>query len=377
MIAQYTSLHNIELTDKDRHVGYLLGAFKYRATDDAITLRDTTYLVSVLLARLVDTIKLVSTKRSTAILTSVINDVIAYDDSIRVIKEEFLSDSVVYSADLSGLLSKIAFIVDTLKLSEQNRTHLEATEIISAVLMLVDQLSFFTLEILESTLNYSENIASRLEAYTKLVDQVFFNTEINHSLTLFLSDTFNFGNAITGKAIFTTILTDSIRFLGGISFGGSNYIVYKTVVLNTQSKGISEYENYNFNSFSYPLAAATDGIYRLDDSQTDDGEIINSSIKTGIMDFGTSLKKQVPYAYLGIAENGRVLLKTISNDRGVKKERWYEVRSYTDAIDTTRVQMGKGVKAKYWQFELSNIEGEELFLESMEVIPLTLKRRKQ
>ena len=51
------------------------------------------------------------------------------------------------------------------------------------------------------------------------------------------------------------------------------------------------------------LAANSNGIYVLtgDDSA---GTDIDALIKTGLIDFGTSLEKQIPYAYIGLSKSG-------------------------------------------------------------------------
>jgi hypothetical protein len=71
-----------------------------------------------------------------------------------------------------------------------------------------------------------------------------------------------------------------------------------------------------------------------------------------------------------------LLLKTFTTDGGQKIERWYELTDRTaDATREARVKFGKGVKARYWQFEVRNIEGSDFSIDQLQVLPLMLSRR--
>jgi hypothetical protein len=141
----------------------------------------------------------------------------------------------------------------------------------------------------------------------------------------------------------------------------------------------TEYENYPFNSFAFSnrryLAASADGIYELV-GEDDDGVEIDAYVRTGLLDLGTTALKQVIRAYLGYTSDGRLLLKTFTTDGGQKIERWYELTERTaDATREARVKFGKGVKARYWQFEVRNIEGSDFSIDQLQVLPLMLSRR--
>jgi len=295
-------------------------------------------------------------------------------DGLVSVSEELVLDDIKFADENVFFIEKFSLVVDSLKLSGAFTGTNSAISSVLVVLSFLDLVADVKREGLTDQLTFVSAVNDKLVAYETLLDSLLFTDGEANQFNVVVSDVLNLNASIGSHAVFKSLLTDKINFFVGFKDADEEYLAY---VVNTQSLGVSEYENYNFNSFSYPYAASSDGIYEIDNSGTDDGAHINASIKTGLLDFGTSLKKQVPYAYLGITETGRVLFKTVSNNTGVKKERWYEVNSYTDVMDTTRVRMGKGVKAKYWQFEISNTEGEDLSLESMEVLPVVLKRRKQ
>jgi hypothetical protein len=354
---------------------YILGSFKYSdGISESIIFNDAVIL-PFKQVRIIEYLKLTSSARNSAIYKDILSDILVLHDAVNVVKYEFVAANLSLNDSNSNLLQKIAIIVDVLKLNDVVDNSAIFLSKIASVLALLDYTEGAFYETLSDILTLSDTLSNKLIAYEKLLDEILFIDNLpNQSLLIVLSDSMFLNDSVSVHAIFKNIIKEKINLFGSVNFEGAEFLAY---VVNTQTSAVSEFENYNFNSFSYPYAAASDGIYKLDDSDTDDGKIIQASIRTGISDFGTSLKKQVPWAYIGITDNGRVLLKTISTDRGTKKERWYEVKSYTDSVDTTRVRMGKGVKAKYWQFEISNIEGEYFNIESMEILPLILKRRIQ
>lgn len=148
---------------------------------------------------------------------------------------------------------------------------------------------------------------------------------------------------------------------------------FYTFVANTKTLGLSEYSGYNFNSLSEGLACNSDGIYDLNDA--DSSEEVNAIIRTGVMDFDTSFNKRVTHMYLGLTNKGEIIAKTLTSQNGIKKERWYKLNPLTTQTSTRRIQTAKGVKSRYWQFEIINKDGADFTLTDFEVLPMVLKRR--
>lgn len=154
---------------------------------------------------------------------------------------------------------------------------------------------------------------------------------------------------------------------------GEGYIGY---VVNTSNFAVTKYTRYNFNSFveinGKYFGAGSDGVYYLEGAD-DAGTQIDAVARTGIYDFGTSRLKRIPRAYVGIRGDGRLLLKTVTNEDTV---RWYEVQNVRRTIHSHRVILGRGVKAAYWQFELSNeMDGSFFEADNIELVPIVLTRK--
>lgn len=158
--------------------------------------------------------------------------------------------------------------------------------------------------------------------------------------------------------------------------------VFTGWLLNAEENAVSEFQHYDFNSFCQLrgeyFAAGADGIYRLGGT-SDAGEAIVGYLKTGLLDFGSSLQKRMDSAWLAVATDGTVRLKVVTSDQGVVEETWYEAIS-TDGgamAENVRLKIGKGLKSRHWQFELVVENATEFELEEMQLVPLILSRRSE
>ena len=152
-------------------------------------------------------------------------------------------------------------------------------------------------------------------------------------------------------------------------------------VLNTEGNmPISEYSNFTFNSMAYSpdemLGCTDEGLYTLD-GDTDAGTNIDAHITSLMLDFDTSKLKRMSAAYIGYTSTGKLLLKVRSIDQDAYAERWYEARDVASQATPgqNRMQIGKGLRSRYWTFELVNIEGSDFELDKVELYPIVLQRR--
>ena len=155
---------------------------------------------------------------------------------------------------------------------------------------------------------------------------------------------------------------------------------YTGWVMNTDGeRPLSEYQGFNFNSFAEIggryYGAADDGLYLLEGTD-DAGTPIDASIKTMMIDFGSAQQKRVQAAYLGYTASGKLLLKVRAVDGGELKEYWYEAQDLSaQAPREQMVRIGRGLRSRYWQFELVNVDGADFELDAFELYPVVLNRR--
>ena len=305
--------------------------------------------------------------------TVTITDSVLFKDRLYFLISELLTESITNTDIVSSLHINKENITEAIALTDIITSQLTMKNLLVDVITIVDLLIPYVSIVVTESITVEDSVSVIVKMITEVIDSITFTDEATAGLTLvlFASDSITLTDIVSTKQIFNLWVTEEIIVYGDIVIEGEHY----TFVMNTKTKGISEYTNYNFNSMSEGLAANSTGIYALT-GDDDAGTNIDALIKTGLMDFGSNYEKQVPYAYIGLSKSGEMVLKTIVDYRGKRKEYQYTVTPRViEATDTIRVPMGKGVKSRYWQFELSNENGSDFELDSLELIPLVLKRR--
>lgn len=172
------------------------------------------------------------------------------------------------------------------------------------------------------------------------------------------------------RMIYQPKLSEGVEIGGGyLAPDGS----FTTWAMNLRNGAVTEYENYEFNSFAAHgnkyLGASATGLYELlgDD---DAGEDIVARIRGGYMQFGGTHLSRLKEAYISVrAPNGEVYLKIITAD-GAE----YGYRVDTRSMRNTKIHMGKGQRARYFAYELETT-GQDFDLDSLEFVPIVVQRR--
>ncbi len=194
----------------------------------------------------------------------------------------------------------------------------------------------------------------------------------------------------TELAVMTDIITPQMIFKGEALVDNicltATYVSpsgnITTWVVNTRTSAVTEYRNYNFNSFAKMgmrfLGANAQGLWVLD-GELDDTQSIITKMKSGLMQLAGSRFTSFKGAYLGIRvkdasgtrfhPKGDFILKLYAGDG---REYIYAFRPQN--MQTTKINMGKGLRARYFAWELI-APGENFDLESVEFVPITSIRR--
>src|SRR5574337_8470 len=197
------------------------------------------------------------------------------------------------------------------------------------------------------------------------------------TLTVTATETADGADAVISLAHLFESLDESAVAAVTIRLGDD---VYTGWARNTEEGAVSEFQRYEFNSFGELqgeyYAAGTDGIYRIGGA-SDAGEAIVGYLKTGLLDFGSSMQKRMDSAWLAIATDGTVRLKVVTTDGGEAAETWYQVASKDEGAvaENLRLKIGKGLKSRHWQFELVVEDASEFEMEEMQFVPMILSRR--
>lgn len=144
--------------------------------------------------------------------------------------------------------------------------------------------------------------------------------------------------------------------------------------VNMRTDASTRYESYRFNSYARIggklYGAKPDGIYALEGAD-DQGQPVRWSLHLGEHDFGTRALKSVPTAYVGVASDGQVLLKVGDG----KSSYVYQMRRNDARMKTQRFDLGRGLRANYFTFELLGEDGGDFELDEVQFEVLPLARR--
>lgn len=149
----------------------------------------------------------------------------------------------------------------------------------------------------------------------------------------------------------------------------------KTVVMNTENLAVTEFTNYEFNSFcifnGVYLGAKSDGIFVLDGAD-DNGTPINGSFQTATIDTKKQVERIPRDAWI-VGRKAAMNLKAI-NDEGVGYT--YSAPVVNAAVHEERVKIGRGIKGRSYNFVLTNTGGVYFNIDSLRVLvePLTKAR---
>ena len=142
-----------------------------------------------------------------------------------------------------------------------------------------------------------------------------------------------------------------------------------TIVMNTLSGAVSEYDNFAFQSITPTHGGSATGLFDLG-GDTDLGLPIVANILTGKTLFGGSQKKFLDMAYLSIKGDGvgtfTVKGEIVSYDYPVLVRQTGEGRA----------KPGRGIRENYLAFGYSNADGADFQLDRMEVAVEPSKTRR-
>lgn len=196
-------------------------------------------------------------------------------------------------------------------------------------------------------------------------------------ITQAASDTASSTEALTTQGLLTALLTDAALVTIRVNIGGETFTGW---VLNADTLAPSEYQfvDREFNSACKHgdryLMATDDGIYEF----TEDvgAETVMTYIKTGKTDFGSDLQKRMVNSYMVYSATGNMVLKVTTTEHGHVVTRNYKMVPPSGAVapDVRRFDLGRGIKSRYWQFELVG-DGVDCDIDEIGMLPVVLSRR--
>lgn len=133
-----------------------------------------------------------------------------------------------------------------------------------------------------------------------------------------------------------------------------------TIVLNTRTGAVSEYDAFAFQSLTPTHAGTATGLYALG-GDTDDGLPIVATVITGKTTWGTTLKKFLDFVYFSLKGSGTSSMTVFGETTN---------NVYTFPVSSTgesRSKPGRGIRENYLAFGYSNTDGADFQLDRIEV----------
>lgn len=153
---------------------------------------------------------------------------------------------------------------------------------------------------------------------------------------------------------------------------------YVAIAVNVKNVAVSQYTEYSFNSMAVfsgiPLAARSDGIYRLDNGDTFEGVDVEAYFLLPYTDFTTSFLKKMRKLNIGYESNGDIKL-TLGYDEAVTEERTLTLRGsglrkHGDVVFFPRDKLGT-----YLNLKVENISGCDFSVDSIEALVIPVNRK--
>ena len=214
-----------------------------------------------------------------------------------------------------------------------------------------------------------------LSAFAHLVADSFAMDDVPSpvgTMLITMTETVALADSLSPSQIVNELINEGVSFSVVITLDGETYLAW---VMNTETFGLTNYENFRFNSMAGFGGEyyATDGdkIYRLG-GDTDAGTGISAEFSPGATDFGSEFLKRMERAYFGFRADGEMVLKVVTDE---KVEDWYILEHTPAALGESRVKIGKGLEARYWRFRVANKAGQDFSFDSIRLMPLVVKKR--
>lgn len=167
---------------------------------------------------------------------------------------------------------------------------------------------------------------------------------------------------------------------GTISECGRGVLTYQSPsgnttswVVNTRTNAVTQYTNWVFNSFTGMgrkyIATDQNGLYELNGERDLTANIV-ADMMGGMVKFNGAKFAGMKGVYIGLSQAGQFYLKLMAGDG---REYTYQFVANPGQM-TTKVRIGKGLRSRYFQWELIST-GSDFDLDTLEFVPMVSDRR--
>lgn len=355
-------------------VGEVISAPLFGAVSlsESIPAGDT--LSGQVVAILVDSVPVDDIVSSTLELAITLNESIAANDSINAVLVAPLSDSVPVGE--VTLTISLVELFDSIAAGDSADSLVEAKVTFLDSIASGDSLDAAIAAIIIDSIAAGDAITSNILSIGPLLDSIPVGDALTSSITIYakLADLVSVGDAVSQVFTLVGVLSDSIIV-------GDTLVRQATLVtvVNAETGAVSTYHfsptvrgMVEFKGTLY--LACDDGLYAVDASQDDTGDVV-WSVKTGAMDFGTDQLKRIRDINAQMRTSGTTDLIVTTAREGIKRSDRYSMTpktqtSYRDGV----IKIGAGLSSVYWGLELTGTGPAEIDQLKVAVMPLGMRR---
>ena len=152
---------------------------------------------------------------------------------------------------------------------------------------------------------------------------------------------------------------------------------YLGLALRLNNLAVSQYCRYDFDSMTkfgdMYLGAGEEGLFTLEDADTDDGLDINSVIEFATTDFGISHQKRIRSLHVGYETDGDMTVTIICDEDNEKEYTLAPINS-SNKQHGSKVKVNREQKGRYWTIKIEN-DGSDFSINMIEAIVTILARK--
>ena len=306
-------------------------------------------------------------------------DEIAFAETMFSIQRILVESGIAFGATETVTLTRINAVVEVLMLSGAVTSAADAITLIIEAIALAGAADLVNRERISEALGFSAAAADALTAAETLVDALLLTDVVvgQGRMTMLVEEGLGFADTTLTQARAVSLLRDGLGFALTFALDDGNYIA---TVINTKTKGITQYENYPFNSFACIGGAyygmTPDGIRRLE-GPDDAGEARNWRMRLARTNLSSAQIKRMQAAYLGYTATGEIRLKVIvqnKNDGLLEQHNYRLLEQPASSARAARLKIGQGLAAEYWAFGLESIDGGEFGLDLLDLHPINIDK---
>ena len=139
--------------------------------------------------------------------------------------------------------------------------------------------------------------------------------------------------------------------------------------MNLANKAATRYTDWGFTSFSGSYGTMNDGLYTLES-----GGAVEWLADFGKVDLGSDALKHLPNAYLGVESADIIELRVQAPGR-YGGDYTYPARGFNEELTMQRIDVGKGLRATWFELSLSGQNGADFTLASIDFVAANSTRR--